>query len=335
MKSKLLRYLIRRFFLYLAIFLISLTAFFFFLNLVPGDPVTRYVQELEARYGLATPVSEEIIKEYKEAFGLDKNLFARYTSYLKRLVLNFDFGPSFVAFPTPAFQLILEAFPWSIGLLGVAVIVSWTLGILLGTILGWKRESKGASFVLVLGLIMSQVPTYLLALLLVMVFSFVLGIFPMGGAYSPLIQQGFNLRYIIDLIYHAFLPGMSLILVYTFGTMISQRALVINVLGEDYIKLAEAKGLKSSRLVNRYILRNTLLPQVTGLALSLGFIVNGFFLIEWIFNYPGIGRLFMTAIRQMDYNVLMGITVNTMFWVLAANFIIELLYPLIDPRIRR
>lgn len=110
---------------------------------------------------------------------------------------------------------------------------------------------------------------------------------------------------------------------------------MINVLGEDYIKLAEAKGLKSSRLINRYILRNTLLPQATGLALSLGFIVNGFFLIEWIFNYPGIGRLFMMAIREMDYNVLMGITITTMFCVLTANLIIEFLYPLIDPRIRR
>jgi peptide/nickel transport system permease protein len=116
--------------------------------------------------------------------------------------------------------------------------------------------------------------------------------------------------------------------------MISQRALVINILGEDYIKLAEAKGLEDNRIIKRYILRNTLLPQATGLAMSLGFIVNGFFLIEWIFNYPGVGRLFMTAIREMDYNVLMGITVNTMFWVLTANFIIELLYPLIDPRIR-
>jgi len=322
MKNRLIRYLLRRFFLYILIFFISLSAFFFFLNLVPGDPVTRYVQELEARYGLTTPVSEEVIKEYKEAFGLDKDLFGRYIFYMKRLIFNFDFGPSFVAFP------------WSIGLLGVTIIVSWVLGILLGTLLGWKRESKGASFVLVSGFIISQVPTYLLALILVMIFSFTLGIFPMGGAYSPLIERGFNLRYILDLIYHAFLPAMSLILVYTFGTMISQRALVINILGEDYIKLAEAKGLEDNRIIKRYILRNTLLPQATGLAMSLGFIVNGFFLIEWIFNYPGVGRLFMTAIREMDYNVLMGITVNTMFWVLTANFIIELLYPLIDPRIR-
>ncbi len=334
MKNRLIRYLLRRFFLYILIFFISLSAFFFFLNLVPGDPVTRYVQELEARYGLTTPVSEEVIKEYKEAFGLDKDLFGRYIFYMKRLIFNFDFGPSFVAFPKPAFQLIMDAFPWSIGLLGVTIIVSWVLGILLGTLLGWKRESKGASFVLVSGFIISQVPTYLLALILVMIFSFTLGIFPMGGAYSPLIERGFNLRYILDLIYHAFLPAMSLILVYTFGTMISQRALVINILGEDYIKLAEAKGLEDNRIIKRYILRNTLLPQATGLAMSLGFIVNGFFLIEWIFNYPGVGRLFMTAIREMDYNVLMGITVNTMFWVLTANFIIELLYPLIDPRIR-
>lgn len=335
MKNRLVRYIIRRLFLYLLIFFISLTAFFFFLNLVPGDPVTRYVQELEARYGLTTPLSEEIIKEYKEAFGLDKDLFSRYIFYMRRLLFNFDFGPSFVAFPKPAFELIVDAFPWSIGLLGVAVVISWTIGILLGTILGWKRESKGVSFALVIGFILSQVPTYLLALMLVMFFSFALGIFPMGGAYSPLIEKGFNVRFIGSLIYHAFLPAMSLILVYSFGTMISQRALVINILGEDYIKLAEAKGLTPGRLIKRYILRNTLLPQATGLAMSLGFIVNGFFLIEWIFNYPGVGRLFMTAIRQMDYNVLMGITVNTMFWVLTANFIIELLYPLIDPRIRR
>lgn len=335
MKNKLVRYLIKKFVHYPVTFLISLTVFFFFLNLVPGDPVTRYVQELKARYGLTTPVSEEIIKKYKEAFGLDKDIFTRYISYIRKLVLDFDFGPSFIAFPKPASQLIADALPWSIGLLGISIIISWILGILLGTLLGWKRESKGASFSLLLGLILSQVPTYLLALTLVMIFSFVLGIFPMGGAHSPLIEKGLNFRYIFDLLYHAFLPAMSLILVYVCNTMISQRALVVNILGEDYIKLAEAKGLKNDRLIRRYILRNTLLPQTTGLALSLGFIVNGFFLIEWIFNYPGIGKLFMTAIKQMDYNVLMGITINTMFWVLTANFIIELLYSVIDPRIRR
>lgn len=335
MRRTIFSYLVNRILLYALIFIISLSAFFFFINLVPGDPVTRYIQMLEQRYGLSTPASEIVIQKYKEVFGLDKGLFERYISYLSRLILHRDFGPSFVAFPKPAIELILESLPWSVGLLGTSVIIAWLLGVILGTIVGWKRESKISSAVFTTGLVISQIPTYLLAIILVMVFTFWLNLFPMGGAYSAMLQRSFSLRFIISLIKHAFLPSLSLIFVYVFSTMISQRALVINVLGEDYIKLAEAKGLKSSRLISRYVLRNTLLPQTTGLALSLGFIVNGFFLIEWIFNYPGIGRLFMMAIREMDYNVLMGITITTMFCVLTANLIIEFLYPLIDPRIRR
>jgi len=324
-------YFIRKIILYFLIFIISLSAFFFFINLVPGDPVTRYAQQLEQRYGVSTPLTEEIVKKYKEAFGLDKDLLTRYFLYMRRLVFGFDFGPSFVAFPKPAYSLIVDSLPWSIGLLGTAVLISWVSGILIGTIIGWKRESKLSNFVLICGLIVSQIPPYLLALILVMFFSFGLGLFPMGGAYSGALKSGFNFRFIINLIYHSFLPSM----LYVFGTMISQRALIISLLGEDFLKLAEAKGLDKKRLIKRYVLRNTLLPQTTGLALSLGFIVNGFFLIEWIFNYPGIGRLFMMAIREMDYNVLMGITVTTMLCVLTANLIIEFLYPLIDPRIRR
>ena len=333
--KRLIIYFVKRVILYLLIFIISLSAFFFFINLVPGDPVTRYVQQLEQRYGMSTPLTEEIVNKYKEAFGLDKDLLTRYILYIRRLVFKFDFGPSFVAFPKPAYSLIVDALPWSIGLLGTAVLISWILGIFIGTVIGWKRESKVSNFILICGLVASQIPPYLLALILVMIFSFGLNLFPMGGAYSAALKPGFNFRFISSLVYHAFLPSMCLILIYVFGVMISQRALIVNLLGEDFLKLAEAKGLDRKRLIKRYILRNTLLPQTTGLALSLGFIVNGFFLIEWIFNYPGIGRLFMMAIREMDYNVLMGITVTTMFCVLTANLIIEFLYPLIDPRIRR
>jgi peptide/nickel transport system permease protein len=126
-----------------------------------------------------------------------------------------------------------------------------------------------------------------------------------------------------------------MILVYVFSWSLGQRALVINLIGEDYMRLAEAKGLPPSRLVNRYVLRNTLLPQATGLALSLGGAVNGQFLIEWIFRYPGMGRLFVTSLTSLDFNVLLGIAVTSMVTVLVASLIIEFLYPLIDPRIRR
>jgi len=254
---------------------------------------------------------------------------------MRELLLKQNFGPSFVAFPRPAHELILSALPWSIGLLGFSVIIAWVLGMAIGTIVGWKRGTGLDHSITPIGLIVSQIPPYLLALLLLMLLSYALGIFPAGAPYAAHLERGFTLQFVLSLLYHAFLPSLSLVLVNVCAWMISQRALVINLLGEDYVRFAEAKGLKSTRLVSRYILRNTLLPQTTGLAMSLGFIINGAFLIEWIFRYPGIGYLFVTAISAMDYNVLMGIVVVSMFFVLLANLLIDLLYPLIDPRIRR
>jgi peptide/nickel transport system permease protein len=149
------------------------------------------------------------------------------------------------------------------------------------------------------------------------------------------VKKAFTLQFIGSVIYHGLLPAISMVLVSVAGWSLGQRALVINLLGEDYMRLAEAKGLPARTLANRYVLRNTLLPQSTALALSLGGVVNGFFLIEWIFRYPGIGRLFVSSITALDYNVLLSITVIAMFVVLLANLLMEFVYPLIDPRIRR
>ncbi len=328
-------YIIKKVLLYCLIFVVSLSAFFFFINLVPGDPVTRYVESMRAQYSYSIPVSDELIQEYKKAFGLDKPLFTRYIYYMRELLLKQNFGPSFVAFPRPAHELILSALPWSIGLLGFSVIIAWVLGMVIGTIVGWKRGTGFDHSITPISLIVSQIPPYLLALLLLMLLSYALGIFPAGAPYAAHLERGFTLQFLFSLLYHAFLPSLSIVLVYLSALIISQRALVINLLGEDYVRFAEAKGLRSTRLVSRYILRNTLLPQTTGLAMSLGFIINGAFLIEWIFRYPGIGYLFITAINAMDYNILMGIVVVSMFFILLANLLIDLLYPLIDPRIRR
>jgi peptide/nickel transport system permease protein len=290
---------------------------------------------MQGRYGYAIESTAQLIQEFKAAFGLDKPLGPRYLAYLKQLFAERNFGPSLLAFPKPAQELIWAALPWSIALLGVSVIIAWILGIILGTIVGWKRGSILDSGLTFLGLVASQIPPYLLALILSMGLVYGAGLFPPGGAYSAAVAKGFSLRFLGSVVYYAILPALSLILVYVFSWMLSQRALVINILGEDYMRFAEAKGLGRGRLINRYVLRNTLLPQATGLALSLGFIVNGFFLIEWIYRYPGIGRLFVSAIRERDYNVLLGSTILVMAFVLLANLIIELLYPLIDPRIRR
>ena len=328
-------YLIKKILLYVLIFFISVSVFFFVVMLAPGDPISRYIQEMSGRYGYVIESTEQMIEEFKAAFGLDKPLGPRYLAYLKQLFIEGNFGPSLVAFPRPAQDLIWAALPWSVVLLTFSVVFAWVVGMFLGTFVGWKRGTAVDSVLAPVGLVASQIPPYLLAIILSMALVFGIGVFPSGGAYSALVSKGFNIRFIGSVIYHAMLPSLSMVLVYIFSWMLSQRALVINILGEDYMRFAEAKGLRTGRLINRYVLRNTLLPQTTGLALSLGFVVTGFFLIEWVYRYPGVGKLFVSAIRERDYNVLLGVTILTMALVLMANLIIELLYPLIDPRIRR
>jgi len=328
-------YLIKRILLYVLIFFLALTTFFFVLHLAPGDPVLRYVQQMQSRFGYDTGVTESGFERFREQFGLDKPLGQRYLSFIRELLLKGNFGPSIVSYPVPAQRLIVRALPWTIGLLSVSVILSWVLGMILGTFIGWRRGTTFERVMTPLALIFSQMPIYLMALLLAMGFVYGIAIFPAGGAYSPSLTGSFSLRYLWSIVYHALLPAFSQVIVGLFMWGLTQRALVINLLGEDYMRLGEAKGLPTGRLAYRYVLRNTLLPQATGLALSLGFVVNGFFLIEWIFRYPGIGRLFIASIRALDYNVLLGITVISMLMVLLANLIVELVYPLIDPRIRR
>lgn len=332
-RASVLRYLLKRFLIYILTILLAFSVVFFFLRLIPGDPVSRFVTSIEQFYGVKIPATAEIIQDYKRKFGLEGDLFTQYISYLRRVFFELDFGPSFLSFPTPSQVLIMRALPWSIGLLSVSTVLAWILGLVSGTFVGWKRGTKLDSVLYTFALGVSQIPYYLLALLLVMFLSYTLGIFPTKWAYSPTLTPGLNLAFILDVIYHALLPSLSLVLVATFGWLISSRAMTITILGEDYMLFAQAKGLKKARMLNRYVLRNILLPQVTGLAMSLGFIVNGFLLIEWIFVYPGIGMLLAQAIPALDYNTIQGITLISIFTVLTANLIIDLLYPLIDPRV--
>lgn len=333
-KIRILRYIVKRILLYIITMLVAFSVVFFFLRLIPGDPVSRFVRDIELRYSYRMENTQEIIDAYKEKFGLNGDLWTQYTSYLRRVFLEFDFGPSFLNFPNSAQSLIMRRLPWSIWFLGIATLIAWAIGIVAGTLVGWKRGTKIDSALFTFALCMSQIPFYLVALLLVLVFAYVLGAFPTRWAFSPTVTPGLNFEFIVSVLEHATLPALSLILVSSFSWLISTRALTISILGEDYLIFAQAKGLKKIRLLNRYVLRNVLLPQVTGLAMSLGFVVNGFFLIEWIFSYPGIGTLLVQAIPVLDYNTIQGITLISIFTVLSANLIIDLVYPLIDPRIR-
>ena len=317
---------------YAIVLFVSFTVIFFILRLIPGNPIRAYVLMLRNRYGFS-PFSEQVIAQFEQAYGLNQDVFTQYVTFLRRFFLEFNLGPSFLAFPTPVQEVIARYLPWSIVFLSISTIIAWIVGISMGVLVGWKQGNRFDALIFNLSIVGSQIPFYLLALTLVLFFANAFPIFPSRGGFSPTVTPGFNLEFISSAAYHAILPSLSLIIVSFLGWLITTRALTISILGEDYLLLAQAKGLRKVRILNRYVLRNVLLPQTTALAMSLGFIINGAFLLEWIFVYPGIGTLFVNSIGLNDFNTIQGVILLTMFTVLTANLIIDLIYPLIDPRV--
>jgi len=274
-----------------------------------------------------------VAQVYIRKFGLDKDIFTQYICYLRNIIVG-DLGVSFVDFPTPVINLLKQRLPWTIGLLGLSAIIAWIIGNTIGALISWKRKSRISDFLFSFFLIFSQIPYYFVALTLLLILAYTFLLFPRGGAFSPALTPSFDIKFIMDVLYHAFLPSMSIIITSACGWIISMRSLMVPLLNEDYILFAKAKGLKERRIFVRYAIRNALLPQVTGLALSLGFTASGSYIVEAIFNYPGVGKLFIDSLSLMDYNTIQCCILLTMFLVLTASMLIELLYVFIDPRIR-
>lgn len=327
----LVRYIGRRLIAYLLTVFIAISANFFIPRLIPGDPISALLAQM-AQHGEIVSGGAEIIEAYKEQFGLNGSWLEQYGRYLLSLVRG-DLGPSIMAFPTTVQELLVTAIPWTMGLLLVATVISWLLGNLLGAIVGWRRESKTNSTIVLLSLGLNQIPYYFVALLLVFFFSYNLPIFPSSGGFSLIGGRPEGIRLVWDIIYHATLPALSIVIASVGFWVITMRSMILTTLGEDYILLAEAKGLKRQVVLLKYALRNALLPQAAAFGIALGFVMNGSILTETIFNYPGIGALLLSAIGNLDYNLLQGILLLTILSVLTANLILEMLYPVIDPRI--
>lgn len=324
-------YIGRRLLAYLLTVFIAISANFFIPRLIPGDPISALLAQM-AQHGEIVSGGTEIIEAYKEQFGLNGTWLEQYFRYLWSL-LRGDLGPSIMAFPTTVQELLVDAIPWTMGLLLVATVISWLLGNLLGAIVGWRRESKTNSAIVLLSLGLNQIPYYFVALLLVFFFSYNLPIFPSSGGFTLIGGRPEGIRLVWDIIYHATLPALSIVIASVGFWVITMRSMILTTLGEDYILLAEAKGLKRQVVLLKYALRNALLPQAAAFGIALGFVMNGSILTETIFNYPGIGALLLSAIGNLDYNLLQGILLLTILSVLTANLILEMLYPIIDPRI--
>jgi peptide/nickel transport system permease protein len=328
------KYFIPRFIQYLTVLFIGITLVFIIPRLLPSDPVEHQLNRMTAQGQYLDPAAVEEMREtLQELYGLKGGLLEQYLIYWKRLFTG-NLGPSFTQFPTPVIQLIKISLPWTAGLLLVSLLLSWLIGTVLGGIKVSFPNSIVAKIIEFFAMGIRPIPYYIMALVLLILFAFVFPVFPMTGGYSMGAEIGFNLKFILDLLRHAFLPIMSMVVLEIGGWFIQMRNVASNVIEEDYVVYAEALGLPKIKIIFRYIMRNAIIPQITGLALNLGFIFGGALITEIVFSYPGIGTLLYSAILAGDYNLIMGVNIFSIVGVSTAMLIIDLIYPLLDPRVR-
>lgn len=327
-------YLLRRIGSFVLTLWAAITATFFFFRLIPGNPIGAWIQNLEANYDQNPTSSARVVNHYKEVFGLSGNLWDQYTHYMYQVFIGRDLGPSLLSYPRPATYVIAQALPWTMGLLIDAVIISWVLGVLLGAVVGWRQRGAFSEFMSYFAAVFTHIPYYFIALILLFFLAYKFTIFPESEPYATGLNISLTLPFIFSVLRHALLPAFSIVVVAAMGQILGMRTQMIMVLGEDYLTFAQAKGLRQGRIMVNYAMRNAFLPQVTALAISLGFIFSGNVLIEQIFAYPGVGHLLVQAIQTLDFNVMMGIIDLSIIGVLTGAFILDLCLPLLDPRIR-
>jgi peptide/nickel transport system permease protein len=276
---------------------------------------------------------EQMVAVYQEKFGLNDPLWKQYLVYLKG-VFRLDFGYSMANYPTTVATVMRQAIPWTVGLLFTATILAFIIGTILGALVAWPRSPRWLHYLLPPLLTMSAIPFFLLGLLLVYIFAFKLQWFPLFGGYTAGTFPAWNFSFAQDVIRHSILPAFAILLAQIGFWAIGMRGIMVTTEGEDFMIFGEASGLKGRTLFTHYAMRNALLPQTTGLALSLGQVLSGALLVEVIFNYPGIGGVLYFSIRQFDYFVIQGIIFTVVVGVAVATLILDLIYPLLDPRIK-
>lgn len=305
----------------------------FFLPKLSGqDPVRTKLLQQAALGGYVQSGIDDMVKVYEARFGLDRPLYQQYFSYLGDVV-RLDFNFSIANYPRTVSDMIAEAIPWTVGLLGMTTLLSFVIGTVLGALLAWPRAPRWMAWLMPPLWALHAIPFFLLGLILMYVFAFQIPLLPIFGGYSIGASPALSLGFILDIARHATLPALSIILVATGGWALGMRGMMVTTMGEDYVTFAESKGLSNLTIFMRYCLRNAILPQITALALALGQILSGAVLVEVIFGYPGIGTLLFQAIRENDHFLIQGIVFTVIVALGLATLILDLVYPLLDPRI--
>jgi peptide/nickel transport system permease protein len=325
-------YIARRFGMMALVAFLAITVNFLIPRALPGDPIEQQLDQLASASGGQIGDIRAIAAAYRARFGLDQPVWRQYLNYLHDL-LRLDLGYSLVHYPERVSHVIIAGLPWTLGLLVTATMLSFAIGTVLGGLLAWPATSRLVRIISLPVIVISAIPYFLLGIVLLFALAIVWKVFPAGGAYPFSHVPRLDLTTILAVAHHAVLPALSIVLASIGGWAIVMRGMVVSVLGEDYILLAEAKGLAPRRIFLRYGLRNALLPQLTHLALTLSHVVSGAILVEVIFAYPGIGYRLYQAIHAKDYFVIQGIVLLLSVSIAVTMFIMDLVYPLIDPRI--
>ena len=328
------RYLIPRLIQYVLVIFIGITAVFLIPRLLPNDPVLRTISELQARGSNLEPGSmDKIIAQMTEMYGLGGSMFDQYIAFWGRLFRG-DLGVSFFQFPTPVNELIATALPWTATLLLTTTLLSWVFGNLVGGYAGYHANKSWSRGLDTVAMIVRPIPYYIFAFALLLIFAYFVRWFPVSGGTTLGRRPSMSWSFIKDVLWHSFLPALSIFILNVAVWFQTMKLIVQKVNGESYVQYAKLSGVREGKVVRRYVIRNAMLPQITGLGLSLGLIFSGALITEIVFSYPGLGSLLYNAIVTGDYNLIMGITVFSILAITTSVLVVDLLYPFFDPRIR-
>jgi peptide/nickel transport system permease protein len=326
-----MRYFARRIGFFLATLWAAVTLNFVIPRMQPGDPAEVMVQKLAGKDTQLNPAAVEAMRAMLGA--PDGSLIEQYVAYLKALAHG-DFGLSYTYYPYPVTEVIGQAIPWTLVLVGVTQTLAFVIGITLGAYAAWRRNTRFDSVVTLGSTFVGTLPSFWIALLLLFGLGYTLGWFPTAGGYGASLP-GWNAGFVADAAYHSILPALALLVTAPIGWILGMRNTMVMNLGEDYIRLAKAKGLPDRVVALRYAARNALLPSVTGFAIALGGVLGGSILVETIFDYPGMGRLMGEAIGNRDFPLLQTLLLFIIVGVLVANLVADMLYGVLDPRARK
>ncbi|MDN5342030.1 MULTISPECIES: ABC transporter permease [Oceanotoga] len=323
-----MKYMSQKILFFIIALFAAMTINFIIPRMMPGDPAERILLRLGG------DIDENSVDAMRIALGIDQEtpVISQYFTYLKN-TFTWNLGVSFSYYPIPVSQLLATSIPWTIGLVGISTLFSFIIGTWLGVYSGWNRRKKSGTFITTASLIIRAFPYFWLALILLYVFGFLLGWFPISNAYSTSeFLSGWD--FVKSVIYHGVLPSITLVLASLGSWILTMRNNIVSILSEDYILLAEAKGLKEKNIMKNYAARNAILPSVTSFGLSLGYIIGGALLTEIVFSYPGVGYMMYKAVTSQDYPLIQAIFFIISLSVLIANFILDFVYMYLDPRTR-